>query len=500
MNATVGGFKLGLKQGGNVGSRFYLLDSANKGKYRMFNLKNREFSFDVDVSTLGCGINGALYFVEMPEDGGEADSRLGLNKAGAKYGTGYCDAQCANDIKFIGGVANIEDPPYGSCCAEMDIWESNSQATAYTAHPCSFKGQLRCEADDCDKVCDMGGCDFNAYRNGVKTHFGPGSKFDVDSSKPVTAVTQFLTTDGTDAGDLKEIRRFYVQDGKQIPNAKTQLDGLDAFDSITEGNCQAQKDVFGEDNTFESHGGMKGMSDAMDRGMVLVMSIWDDNAANMLWLDSVYPEGATGPGAERGPCATDSGAPADVEKEFADSYVSYMNIKFGEIGSTGGQPTPTPTPAPSGGCNDGTVIGEQACGYNCDENCNCGRCNTKPGCGTEEQCLGNCNAGGNAKWCPTGVTPTPTPAPTPTGGCCSWDGKYCGDTTDYCKASADQCADCDGKWCTNCLPPYSTTTPAPTPSDCPGGSLDACIDMCPMDMFAECVKSCQKRCGGDVSV
>jgi Glycosyl hydrolase family 7 len=28
---------------------------------------------------------------------------------------------------------------------------------------------------------------------------------------------------------------------------------------------------------------------AMERGMVLVMSLWDDNTANGLWLDSNYP-------------------------------------------------------------------------------------------------------------------------------------------------------------------------------------------------------------------
>ena len=31
---------------------------------------HREFTFDVDVSQLPCGLNGALYFVEMDEDGG----------------------------------------------------------------------------------------------------------------------------------------------------------------------------------------------------------------------------------------------------------------------------------------------------------------------------------------------------------------------------------------------------------------------------------------------
>jgi len=393
VNATDGGYNLGLVQGGNVGSRFYLL---NGDKYRMFNLKNKEFSFDVDVSTIGCGVNGALYFVEMPEDGGVADARLDLNKAGAKFGTGYCDAQCANDIKFIGGVANIEYS-YGSCCAEVDIWEANNQATAYTMHPCSFEGQLRCEGSDCGQVCDHGGCDFNSYRNGVKDFFGVGSGFAVDTSRPVTVVTQFVTDDQTDTGNLVEVRRFYVQDGKKIANSQTNLPGVDAFDSITDDNCAAQKDAFGESNDFKTYGGMQGMSDAMDRGMVLVLSVWDDHAANMLWLDSVYPPAATGPGAERGPCATDSGDPSDVETKFADAYVGFTNIKFGEIGSTGGAPGPVPP------------------------------------------------------------SPGPAPAPTPASECCTWDGKYCGDTSDYCKATASQCADCGGTWCTDCLPPWTTT-------------------------------------------
>lgn len=75
---------------------------------------------------------GALYFVQMDEDGGMA--KYSTNKAGAKYGTGYCDAQCARDLKFVGGKANIEGwvpssndanagvGPYGGCCAEMDVW------------------------------------------------------------------------------------------------------------------------------------------------------------------------------------------------------------------------------------------------------------------------------------------------------------------------------------------------------------------------------------------
>ena len=54
----------------NVGSRNYLME--DESHYYMFKLKNKEFTFDVDVSQLPCGLNGALYFVQMDADGGMA--------------------------------------------------------------------------------------------------------------------------------------------------------------------------------------------------------------------------------------------------------------------------------------------------------------------------------------------------------------------------------------------------------------------------------------------
>lgn len=78
------------------------------------------------------------------------------------------------------------------------------------------------------------------------------------------------------------------------------------------------------------------MGKAMANGMVLVMSIWDDHAANMLWLDSNYPTDGdpSKPGIARGTCATDSGKPEDVESSAADASVTFSNIRFGNIGST----------------------------------------------------------------------------------------------------------------------------------------------------------------------
>lgn len=338
--------------GDNVGSRSYLM--ASESAYEMFYLKNREFTFDVDVSTLSCGLNGALYFVSMDEDGGL--SKYSGNNAGAKYGTGYCDAQCPHDIKFINGEANVIDwtpsdvdvnsgtGHYGSCCFEMDVWEANSISQAYTPHSCTESGQTRCEGTDCgdtdaderyDGICDKDGCDYATYRLGNTTFFGPGSDFTIDSTAPFTVVTQFITVDGTDEGDLAEIRRLYVQDGVVVGNPSATINGS-TYDSLTGPFCEDQKEAFGDEDYFEAVGGLKAMGDEMDNGLVLVLSLWDDYSVNMLWLDSDYPTDAdpSMPGVSRGTCATDSGNPSEVEAESGDATVKFSNIKVGTIGST----------------------------------------------------------------------------------------------------------------------------------------------------------------------
>lgn len=74
---------------GVASPRIYLLAEDEKS-YEMMELTGNEFTFDVDLSKLPCGMNGALYHVEMEADGGRSE----LNPGGATYGTGYCDAQC----------------------------------------------------------------------------------------------------------------------------------------------------------------------------------------------------------------------------------------------------------------------------------------------------------------------------------------------------------------------------------------------------------------------
>lgn len=223
----------------------------------------------------------------------------------------------------------------------MDIWEANSISAAYTPHVCSVDGQVRCSGTDCgdgderyEGVCDKDGCDFNSYRMGDQSFYGPSMT--VDTTKKFTVVTQFVTDDGTDSGTLSEIRRLYVQDGTVIKNSVTKVDGITETDSITDAFCNEQKTAFGDTNSFENLGGMAAMGGAIGRGMVLALSVWDDHAVNMLWLDSSYPtdKDPSTPGVARGTCPTDSGVPTDVEANSPDSQVIYSNIKFGAIDST----------------------------------------------------------------------------------------------------------------------------------------------------------------------
>ncbi|KIK60233.1 glycoside hydrolase family 7 protein [Collybiopsis luxurians FD-317 M1] len=339
----------------NIGSRVYLMAPGSQTNYQTFNMLNQEFTFDVDVSQLPCGLNGALYFSQMDADGGMA--RFPTNKAGAKYGTGYCDSQCPRDIKFIDGQANVagwtpssSDPNAGTGNTGMcynapqsptillQIWEANSISTAYTPHPCTVTSSTSCTGSSCSApnstagVCDQAGCDFNSYRLGVTNFYGPGQT--VNTNSKFTVVTQFVTSNNSTSGTLSAIRRLYVQNGKVIQNSMTNIAGVTATNEIDTNFCNQQKTAFGDSNTFSQKGGLAGVGSAFQKGMVLVLSIWDDHAAEMLWLDSTYPPSKTGPGAVRGTCAVTSGNPQDVENQSPNAQVIFSNIKVGPIGST----------------------------------------------------------------------------------------------------------------------------------------------------------------------
>jgi cellulose 1,4-beta-cellobiosidase len=321
----------------NVGSRTYLMEGD---EYKLFSMLNKEISFHIDMSNMPCGTNGAIYFAEMDKTGNKG----GDNAAGAPYGTGYCDGQCARDLKWVNGKANVKgwvpnkDDPYdncgtgdmGACCAEMDLWEGNMISSAFTAHPAVNPGLVVC---DTDKECgsqtgdryiapvDRDGCDINDFRLGNPSFYGPGSKFTLDTKKPFTFVTQFHAPDG----ELEEITQYYIQDGKRIENEH----------SIAQKWCSAQKVKFGDRDSFTEKGGLKKIGEALKRGMVLVMSMWDDIAFDMNWLDSYDTKlDPSKPGVRRGTCDPKDGDAKTLREKHPDSDYTITHLKWGDIGTT----------------------------------------------------------------------------------------------------------------------------------------------------------------------
>merc|ERR1711862_852712 len=70
--------------------------------------------------------------------------------------------------------------------------------------------------------------------------------------------------------------------------------------------------------------------------------------------------------------------------------------------------------------------------------------------------------------------------------------------------SQDHCEnDCSQHWCPSGPTPTPTPTPpTPSPTGCPGGSLSACVELCPTSpvaAFTACISVCDEKCGGGSS-
>lgn len=287
----------------NSGPRIYLLDSTGES-YQLFKLLAKEFTFDVNLPQVGCGMNAALYFSEMNVKGGAAAT----NVAGAKYGTGYCDAQCPTGDNFIDGVANFNST--SQCCNEMDIWEANSISNALTPHGCLQDGPYACPSSGCNGQCDSNGCGYNPYAQGAQSFYGPGKT--VDTTQTFTVITQFITDNGLSTGNLIQINRIYVQNGVVIQNS---VSSAAAGNSINAAFCEATGA-----SGWESTGKMVPLTKAFTTGMVLAVSLWDDPSANgMSWLDGA---------------PTDGTCTGGVNTSAATVSATFSNIKLGDINST----------------------------------------------------------------------------------------------------------------------------------------------------------------------
>lgn len=74
-----------------------------------------------------------------------------------------------------------------------------------------------------------------------------------------------------------------------IENSYINVTGIPKNNSLSDRVCDTTKSIFKDPNDFGAKGGMKGMGGSLERGMVLVFSLWDDYDVNMQWLDGQYP-------------------------------------------------------------------------------------------------------------------------------------------------------------------------------------------------------------------
>jgi len=302
------------------GPRVYLIEEEGTNENFLFKLKTQEFTFDVELSTMPCGFNAALYFTGMD-----------ANSGGAEDGTNYCDAQA------VAGVF----------CSEMDIMEANIYAQQYTTHGCidacgSFSTSSQCKGGQ-SNICDQSGCGLNPFRYGPgttwnaeydnPTWYGPGAGYQLDSTQQYTVVTQFHAESAT--ATLTNITRYYVQNGKRVdlpplyvlpPTDGQHMRPMDPA-SITADYCT---DIY--DRWAPGGGPLTQMGTNMNNGMVLAMSAWYDqevyplqgSQTGMSWLDGLNDWGKY---IKAGPCNA-------TTNDAGTHHATFSNIRIGDIGTT----------------------------------------------------------------------------------------------------------------------------------------------------------------------
>ena len=188
------------------------------------------WSFTMDISTAGCGCNGALYAVAMPGVAADGTPAPGTSR------DFYCDA---NNVS-------------GIWCTEMDLIEANTAAMAATPHVCDAP-----DANGFVPKCDGGGCSMGTRLNA--TLFGPGAAFVIDTRFPFDVVTSYPVDA---SGRLAAVNTLVKQGAASfaLPH--------------TPGSC-------GEHWTDALSAGIAG-------GMVPTFSLWgnSDSGSDMTWLDS----------------------------------------------------------------------------------------------------------------------------------------------------------------------------------------------------------------------
>ena len=80
------------------------------------------------------------------------------------------------------------------------------------------------------------------------------------------SVTQFITHDGTDSGDLVEVRRFYRQGGSVIQTPSI-IVGNGSYNSLSKDYCEGELDMFHDQTNFLQKGGFGATGTALEQGI-----------------------------------------------------------------------------------------------------------------------------------------------------------------------------------------------------------------------------------------
>jgi len=230
---TTDGSRVEMRWGGEVRAFVTLeaLEEMPPGNYYNFTLFNKELSYDVDLSLVGCSCNAALFFTSMP----------GYSKNGTPahgdFNPYYCDA---NDV---GGV----------WCWEYDSIEANKHAMHVTPHKCN--GPASSHISHCDRA----GCSTSAV-DVSRTSMCPDDACTIDTRRPFRVVQRF---EGDAEGEkLVSISNKLVQEDRVFEMAV----------------C---------DPTY-----LQEMSSAFKGNMVMVFQLWGEGWEKMSWLDK--SSGCTG--------------------------------------------------------------------------------------------------------------------------------------------------------------------------------------------------------------
>jgi len=242
------------------------------------------------------------------------------------------------------------------CATELDLFEVNREAQAFTMHACDETtggAHAMCTEGNeaCNAKCDSNGCDWNVFRlssqaentANAEKFFGSVVRSDVemtiDTSKPITVRTWYDKEHNSWNQEL-------IQDGTKHPYPPVEFPSwtgqseATTYDAITDEFCEAfDSYLSGDGNEHTGLGGNKRMVSAQNEGYVLVLSIWtEDNGSNppMQWLDGTLGD-EDERGAMRGRCSTNEWqwdqSPL-TKNELMEIEVVYSDFRIGPMGTT----------------------------------------------------------------------------------------------------------------------------------------------------------------------